>query len=103
MRPDLFLILESGSLIARDFSLGGTDWKIRKAGPESVPPAIGPTDAGWFPSRVPGNIQLGLGAALQLKPLWQPPSHPSPLHVQCHFGPAPSKAISYQKKHQNGL
>jgi beta-mannosidase len=70
MRPFLLLVLTTGSLIAQDFSLSGTDWKIRKAGPESTPPAVSTTDGGWLAARVPGNIQSDLEAALQLKPLW---------------------------------
>ena len=70
MRLIVFLIIATGTLVARDFSLSGTEWKIRKAGPELVPPAVSTADAGWCAARVPGNIQSDLEAALQLKALW---------------------------------
>ena len=70
MRPILLLVLASGAVLAQDFSLSGTDWKIRKAGSESTPPAVTMEDAGWTAARVPGNIQSDLESALRLKPLW---------------------------------
>ena len=70
MRCFSCLVLTVGIICAQDFSLSGTDWKIRKAGSESTPPAVTMEDVGWTDARVPGNIQSDLEAALQLKPLW---------------------------------
>lgn len=70
MQHFLLLVLAAGSLFAQDFSLSGRDWKIRKAGSESSPPAVPMEDADWTAAQVPGNIQSELEAALQLKPLW---------------------------------
>lgn len=70
MRCFSCLVLTAGIICAQDFSLSGTDWKIRKAGSESTPPAVTMEEAGWTDARVPGNIQSDLEAALQLKPLW---------------------------------
>ncbi len=70
MRCFSCLVLTAGIICAQDFSLSGTDWKIRKAGSESTPPAVTMEDVGWTAARVPGNIQSDLESALRLKPLW---------------------------------
>jgi beta-mannosidase len=56
--------------MAQDFSLSGTDWRIREADASAVSPLPATDGAGWMPARVPGNIQSDLEAALRLKPLW---------------------------------